>query len=59
MNSKYGKFAVLGLLIIIAGVGCSKAGGGSGANRPLMTQEEMDQNKKDAAMKRPETLGKK
>ena len=53
MNSKYGKFVVLGLLLTIAGVGCSNAAGGSGANRDLITQDEIEQNKKAAAMKHP------
>ena len=58
MNSKYGKFVVLGLLLTIAGVGCSKAGS-NGSNRPLITQDEIQKNKEAAAMKRPETLDKK
>ena len=59
MNLKYGKFVVLSLLVIIAGVGCSKAGGAGGSNRPLMTQEEMEQNKQNANAKRPEVFEKK
>ena len=53
MNFKYGKFAVLGLLIIIAGVGCSNSAGGSGSNRDLISQDEIEQNKKAATMERP------
>ena len=57
MNFKYGKLVILGLTLIIAGAGCSNAGGG--ANRPLITQDEIEKNKKDAAMKRPDTPEKK
>ena len=57
MNFKNGKFVVLGLLLIIAGAGCSKSGG-AGSNRDLITQDEIEQNKKNAAAKRPEPLTK-
>ena len=51
MNFNYGKFMLFGLLLLTI-AGCSKAGGG-GSNRSLITQDEIEQNKKAAAMKRP------
>ena len=52
MNFKYGKFVAFGFLLLTI-AGCSKAGGG-GSNRDLITQDEIEQNKKAAAMKRPD-----
>ena len=40
MNFRYGKFVAFGLLLMVI-AGCSK-------ERPLMDQEEIDQNKKAA-----------
>ena len=50
MNFKYGKFVIFGLLLLtIAGCGGNK----TGSNRDLITQDEIEQNKKAAAQKRP------
>ncbi len=56
MNFNYGRFVVFGLLLL-AIAGCSSNKGGS--NRDLITQDEIEQNKKAAAQKRPDDLVKK
>ncbi len=56
MNLKYVRFAVFGLLLL-AIAGCGKGNGGS--NRDLITQDEIEQNKKAAAQKRPDDSVKK
>lgn len=56
MNFKCASFVVLGfLLLAIAGCGNSN----SGSNRDLITQDEIEQNKKAASQKRPDDLGQK
>ena len=55
MNFKNGRFVAFGLLLLtLAGCGGNK----TGSNRDLITQDEIEQNKKAAAQKRPESVQK-
>ncbi len=54
MNLKNGKFVIFGFLVIVL-AGC---GNKTGSNRDLITQDEIEQNKKAAAMKRSDVIKK-
>ncbi len=50
MNFKYARFVAF-VLLLLAIAGCSN---NSGNNRDLITQDEIEQNKKAASQKRPD-----